>query len=173
MNHDRLIPGKGMKLSLEVIIASLTDHATLRYFVVRKEITEQGDDPDDLVLGLLGAPAGDHPAIIPEQSIIHSTSWRFERQKTIVLTYLVYSDFAEFRDRPGKLLSLQGAAITGGSDPARPRPKQIAEEHVVAHGIRHISHLVKQDNRNLREVLAPRSIRVFEEMDSLLAGRLC
>jgi hypothetical protein len=173
MNHDYLIPGNGMKLCLEVIVASLNDNENLRYFVLRQDITEHGDDPDDLVLGLLDAPANDHPAVSPQKCIIHSTSWRFERQKTIVLTYLVYSDCAEFRDSPVKLLSLRELAITSGKDPARPRPLHIAEEHVVAHGIRHISHLIKQDNRKMRELLAPRSLRVFQEMSSLLAGRLC
>lgn len=164
---------QGMKLSLELIIASLADRSSLRYFVMRQDISSGEQDPDALVLELLDSPQHGIPSIARKNCFVHSTSWRYEPRQTVVLTYFVYSDLHSFRKNPGRLLRLQDAAIPASSDPTRPRPAHIAEEHVVAHGIRHLSHLVKDNSQNVRSILAPQSIQILQEMESRLAGRLC
>jgi hypothetical protein len=163
---------EGMLLSLEVIVASLADRSTLRYFVRKEDITRWESDPDEIVQELLQSPEYDISTSARQNCIVHSTSWRFEPHQTIVLTYFVYSDLPMFRKNSGKLLSLHDAAISGGDDPAKPRPARIDEEHVVTHGIRHISHLVKEGSQNMLRILTPESIKAFQTINSLLAGRL-
>ena len=162
----------GMKLSLEVIVASLVDHSTVRYFILTEDITKWENDPDKIVLELLDSPECEFPSIAKKNCFVHSTSWRFEPHQTIVLTYFVYSDLLMFRNKGCKILSLEDAVICTSSIPHVPRPPEIAEEHVVAHGIRHLSHLVKNNCQNVCSILAPQSIQVFQDMDSVLAGRI-
>jgi len=162
----------GMKLTLEVIFASLTDGAAVRYSVRSEDITGREKDPDDIVHELLDALGCGITAEGDKRCFIHSTSWRFEPRRTVVLTYFVYSDAPLFTEQNDKLLLLTQAAISGGDCPERPRPRHIAEEHVVAHGIRHLSHLVKNNAQNVRGILAPTSILVFQEMESVMAGRI-
>jgi len=163
----------GMKLSLEVIVASLADQTTVRYFILNEDITDWEYDPDKIVLELLDSPKCDFSAIAKKNCFVHSTSWRFEPHQTIVLTYFVYSDLFMFRKNGGKLLSLNDAVISSSDKPCVPRPMKIAEENVVSHGIRHLSHLVKSNSQNVRSILAPESIQVFMDMESHLAGRIC
>ena len=164
---------KGMQLSLEVILATLTDQSTIRYCVLNEDITGWEHDPDKIVLELLESPEYDIPTIARENCFIHSTSWRYEPHQTVVLTYFVYSDVLMFRENGGKLLPLYDATISVSDDPTKPRPARIDEEHVVTHGVRHISHLVKEGSQNILRILTPDSIQSFQAIDSLLAGRLC
>lgn len=168
-----MIRHNGMKLSLEVIVASLADQSTVRYFVRKENITQWETDPDEIVLELLQSPEYDISTGARQNCIVHSTSWRFEPHQTIVLTYFVYSDMPMFSKNSGKLLSLHDATFSVGADPAKPRPARIDEEHVVTHGIRHISHLVKAGSQNILRILTPDSIQAFQTIDSVLAGRVC
>lgn len=171
-SHSK-IKSTGMKLSLEVIVASLADQSTVRYFILNEDITGCEYDPDKIVLDMLDSPDCKFPTIAKNNCFVHSTSWRFEPHQTIVLTYFVYSDLYMFRENTGKLLSLQDAVISSGSEPNTPRPPRIAEDHVVSHGMRHLSHLVKNNIQNVCRILAPESITAFLNLDSQLAGKIC
>jgi hypothetical protein len=46
---QKMTKQKGMRLSLEVIFATLTDQSTVRYFIINKEITGWEYDPDKIV----------------------------------------------------------------------------------------------------------------------------
>lgn len=163
---------QGMTLSLEIILSSLASPATVRYAVMREDISARENDPDRIVNELLESfPCGISPET-RNSCFIHSTSWRFDPPKTVVLTYFVYSDQDLFENIPGKLLCLRNAVLCSGNTPQAPRPAEISEENVVAHGLRHLSHLVKQNSQNLRSILAPESIRTFLDMEIGMAGRI-
>jgi hypothetical protein len=167
-----LIGHSGMKLSLEIMVASLADSSTVRYFVVREDITGWECDPDKIALELLDSPELDFPEEVKNNCFVHSTSWRFEPRQTIVLTYLVYSDLLLFRKNPGKLLSLHDTAISSSNHLHIPRPPEITETHVLSHGIRHLSQLVKNNCQNVRSILTPQSLQIFQEMEGDLSGRI-
>ncbi len=170
--QNRYLPGKGMKICLEVIVAALSSQSTLCYSVTRHDVSGITDDPVHLVQEFLKNAEYKHLSIPPDQCIIHSTSWRYEADRTVVLTYVVYTDSAVFHDGSCKVLNLHEAHSPADSTPARPRPANIAESHVVSHGIRHISHLVQRDTK-MHKVLSSASIQAFQIMESALAGRIC
>jgi hypothetical protein len=168
----REAPGSGMELCLEVIIASLTDRSEVRYCVIRRSISHRTEDPDDLVHEILAEKGPGRPAVPLDTCIIHSTSWRYESRNRIVLTYLVYSDSALFSKDGCPLLSLAHHAASPGGSPTRPRPDTITVEQVVVHGIRHLSHLVRQDSPGFLSRLSPASIDALRAMESRPAGRI-
>lgn len=167
-----ILPNVGMKLILEVIFASLIQGGSVRYSVITEEITGHDKDPDDIVQGMMEMKGCGGPAGGSGHCFVHSTSWRYEPERTIVLTYLVYSDLPLFKEREGKTLPLDRASISRSDSLERPRPHRIDEEHVVAHGIRHLGHLVRQNVQNVCAILSPDSIAVLREMEITLAGRL-
>lgn len=105
LQSQNLTKKKGMKLSLEVVLASLVDRSTVRYFIINKEITGWEYDPDKVVLELLASPECDMPLVSRKNCIVHSTIWRFKPHQTVVLTYFVYSDLPMFRKNSGKLVT--------------------------------------------------------------------
>jgi hypothetical protein len=171
-NRNEFFPDGGMKVCLEIIVATLSGQSALRYSVARHDVSDMADDPDQLVMDFLQNPKVNQPKIPADHCIIHSTSWRYEANRTVVLTYIVYSDSTIFHNGSCKVLSLLETHIPEGSTPARPRPTHIAESHVVWHGILHISHLVQRDEK-MRKMLTASTLLAFQSMDSTLAGRIC
>jgi hypothetical protein len=58
------------------------------------------------------------------------------------------------------------------TDPKKPRPAEIREQDVLAHGIRHVTFLVRYSaDRRIAEVLSPQSLAFFQSMCAQLAGR--
>lgn len=163
---------QGMTLSLEIILSSLAGPAAVRYAVLREDISGRENDPDRIVGELLESPPCGISPETRNSCFIHSTSWRFDPPRTLVLTYFVYSDRDLFENNPGKMLRLRDAVLSSGSTPQTPRPAEIAEENVVAHGLRHLGHLVRQNSQSIRDILTPESIRTFQNMEIGLAGRI-
>jgi hypothetical protein len=160
-----------MKVRLEIFLATLVGDTTVRYVVHRHDITHKPRNPDDLVLDLTLNTNTGPVTLSRKHCYIHSTSWRYERDGSIILTYFVYSDRMAFQDNIGSVLNLEDVTITVSEDATRPRPAVLMEEQIVAHGIRHLSYLAKTANRNLLDVISPESLRRFNAMESLLAGK--
>jgi len=160
-----------MKVNLEIFLVTLVGDTSVRYVVLRHDITYKPLNPDDLVRDFtFNTKAG--PALVSRKNCyVHSTSWRYEQDGSIVLTYLVYSDRMEFQDSTGTVLKLEDVAVTVSQDATRPRPAILMEEQIILHGIRHLSYLAKTANRNLLDVLSPESLLRFKAMESLLAGK--
>jgi hypothetical protein len=160
-----------MKVRLEIFLATLAGDTTVRYVVHRHDITHKPRNPDDLVLDITFNTNAGPVTISRKHSYIHSTSWRYERDGSIILTYFVYSDRMEFQGDVGSVLRLEDVSTTVSEDATRPRPAVLMEEQIVAHGIRHLSYLAKTNNCNLLDVISPDSLRRFKAMDGLLAGK--
>jgi hypothetical protein len=161
----------GMNVGLEVFLVNLAGENAVRYIVLRQDITRNGRNPDDLVLNLIFDTEAVPVGISRKHCYIHSTSWRYERDGSIMLTYLIYSDRMEFQDNVGSVLKLEDVSATVSEDATRPRPAVLMEKQIVVHGIRHLSYLAKTNNRNLLDVISPDSLRRFQAMESLLAGK--
>ena len=173
MNAQKeFLPYRGIKVCLEIIVAGLIGRSVLQYSVTRHYISDMEGDPDQLVVNFLQNPKFKHPKLPLDHCIIHSTSWRYERNKTLILTYIVYSDSVVFNNEACQMLNLKEKHIPEGSTPARPRPQEITDSHVVWHGILHISHLVQRD-KTMRKILNDTTLLAFQSMGSALAGRLC
>jgi len=167
----RVASKESMKVNLEIFLVTLVGDTSVRYVVNRHDITHRPRNPDDLVQEFTFDTKTGSVLVSKKNCYVHSTSWRYEQDGSIVLTYLVYSDRMEFQDGAGTILKLEDVAVTVSEDPARPRPAVLREEQIVLHGIRHLSYLAKTGNRNLLDGLTPESLRRFKAMDSLLAGK--
>lgn len=158
--------GSAARVSLEVFIVSpAVGSQTIRYVRRATDLSKRTSDPD--------AVARELASSIATPAILHSTSWRWEKDGTIVLTYLAYCEHAEFRGVEPVQLGWDRLAPPAATDPQHPRPAEIREEDVVSHGLRHLSFLVRyaRDGR-LAAALSPHSLTFFRAMCGQLAGRL-
>jgi len=133
---------------------------------VQAEIFVVWFNEDDQVLELTGpcgaAPwyieleATDHPVTVVERivraalgspKLIHSTSWRRDRD-AVILSFVVVIDAADV----GAMGSVAiGRAALARSE-ATAAPRAIASEQVVEHGLRHLAWLAKDDPVVSREL---------------------
>jgi hypothetical protein len=157
---------KPASVSLEVfIVAPAADREAIRYVRRITQLSNGSADPDTVARELTSG--------IAKPAILHSTSWRWEKDGTIILTYLAYCEDAEFRGVEPVQLPWNRLAPPAATDPQHPRPAVIREEDVISHGLRHLSFLIRyaRDGR-LAAALSPRSLTFFKAMCGQLAGRL-
>jgi hypothetical protein len=133
----------------------------LRYVHARGELTG-GQNPDGLAKSLAADSA-------PELAVIHSTSWRWEEDGRIVLTYLAWAKDGALSPRAAAIPALKPP---GPTDPLKPRPKEIHELDPLAHGLRHVAFLARQTDGGVAAALGPRSTRVLLRFEPEVAGRL-
>lgn len=154
-----------MKVRLEVFLIRLAmDADAVRYAKRSVDLSGQSVDPDSAARESIQG----HGAT----ALLHSTSWRWEKDGTIVLSYLAYFEQAEFGGLETRQLNWNEFAPPPATDPQRPRPREIREQDVLAHGLRHLSFLLRhaRDGR-LAASLSPRSQAFFQTMCGQLAGR--
>jgi hypothetical protein len=162
----RMRDSKLASVSLEVfIVAPVADGEAIRYVRRITQLSNGSADPDAVARGLTSG--------IAKPTILHSTSWRWEKDGTIILTYLAYCEDAEFKGAEPVQLPWDQLAPPAATDPQRPRPFEIREVDVISHGLRHLSFLIRyaRDGR-LAAGLLPRSASFFRAMCGQLAGRL-
>jgi hypothetical protein len=122
---------KPASVSLEVFVVSpAAGGETIRYVRRMTVLSNRTRDPDTVARELAGGT--EKPAIL------HSTSWRWEKAGTIVLTYLAYCENAEFRGVEPVQLAWDSLMPPLATDPQHPRPAEIREEDVLSHGLRHL-----------------------------------
>ena len=93
----------------------------------------EGATPDDSALALSGAATFG--------SVCHSTSWRHVAPSTLVLTYAALPD-----PEPAlPAVPLRSPAVLSSGDALRPGPADLHEHHVVAHAVRHLAMLSRED----------------------------
>jgi len=128
------------------------------------DLSRDSSDPDTVARGLI-APGCD-------AAILHSTSWRWEKNGTLILTYLAFSEAPECRSAEPSRLRWSELVPPQSTDPKKPRPAEIREQDVLAHGIRHLTFLVRYStDKRIVEALSPRSLSFFQSMCAQLAGR--
>jgi hypothetical protein len=136
------------------LIAARFEGDRLRYQVGRQPCAT-GIDPDDTARA---ATAWRFPDIPLRRVVVHSTSWRYEHG-TLVLTYLAYSDELPFDTLP-QVLPRETEAV--GTSVAS----------VVAHAIRHLAFLSRQEPENYARAISPETLGHLARIDPVVAGRI-
>ncbi|WP_380165038.1 hypothetical protein [Jannaschia sp. R86511] len=120
-------------LGYRVLRAALTGRsspdevATASYRAARASGAERADGAD-------GADGAD-------VQVLHSTSWRYEPGRGVVLTYAALPD----PDPTAPGTTLVDPAVVSSGDPLRPAPDLLHGHHVVAHAVRHLAELARRD----------------------------
>jgi hypothetical protein len=157
--------GNGARVNLELFMVNPSEGETIAFGRRWTELKQDTADPDTVARSLV-AP-GCSPAIL------HSTSWRWEKSGTLVLTYLAFSEDPECLSAETSRLPWKDIFQPQSTDPQKPRPVEIRELDVLSHGIRHLTFLVRySQDRRIAEAISPRSRQFFLRMCGQLAGRL-
>ncbi|MEV5413044.1 hypothetical protein AB0K60_29935 [Thermopolyspora sp. NPDC052614] len=94
-----------------------------------------GESPDQAARRLAGIPAD------ATHTVVHSTSWRYQPEGRIVLTYAICPD-----PRPClPAIPLPELRVARGGGPAEPTPERLRPEHVAAHAVTHLALLLSTD----------------------------
>jgi hypothetical protein len=153
------------KVTLELFLVNPSDGQTVVYGRRTADLSQNSSDPDTVARRLLVSRC--RPAIL------HSTSWRWEKNGTLVLTYLAFSEDSGCLAAEPSRLSWTELLPPQSTDPEKPRPAEIREQDVLSHGIRHLTFLVRySQDRRIAEALSPSSRKFFLRMCGQLAGRL-
>jgi hypothetical protein len=156
--------GQQPKVILELFLASPSNDQTIAYGVKTANLSRNSSDPDTVARSLLAKDCS--PAIL------HSTSWRWEKNGTLVLTYLAFSEDPKCGRAEPSRLAWSELLPPQTTDPRKPRPAVIRQEDVLSHGIRHITFLIRySQDRRIAEALSPKSVKFFRSMCGQLAGR--
>jgi hypothetical protein len=152
------------KVTLELFTVNPGDGKQIAYGRSSADLSKTSADPDTVARGLI--VSGCTPAIL------HSTSWRWEKNGTLVLTYLAFSEDSNCLASEPSRLSWDELVPPQSTDPQKPRPAEIREQDVLSHGIRHLTFLVRySQDRRIADVLSPQSREFFLSMCGQLAGR--
>jgi hypothetical protein len=159
---------------LELFWVHLNSEGAACYARQEIPLTSMDENPDDLINRLIESNAPGLPVLHSNPPLIHSTSWRHEPGGRVVLTYLVFAREIYFKLLEPRLLDLRRIPPSRSRSTRQPRPLQIHEEQVVAHGLRHLSYLAKQSPvRRFDAILGRRTRKVLASLEPQLAGKFC
>lgn len=151
-------------VAVEVFAVAVTgaENAGLEYMRLEGAL-EGGLNPDDRARGLASQAT-------EELRLIHSTSWRWELDGRIVLTYLAWAGDGGLA---GGARPLPELAPPGQTDPLHPRPAEIRELDPLAHGLRHLAFLLRTDiDGSVAEALGPRACVELKRFEPTVAGEM-
>jgi hypothetical protein len=132
-------------------------------FTRREGELERGANPDGRARNLGETDAG-------EIVLLHSTSWRWEPDGRIVLTYLAWAKDGSLRETSRRLPKL---SPPGPTDPRNPRPAEIRELDPLAHGLRHLAFLLRTSRDGVvAAALGPRAAAALTKLQPEVAGEL-
>lgn len=161
-----------MLLSIELFIASLRDNEIV-YSRSSFEISKASADTDDLVTDYIKVNFSPVINVDSGNYLLHSTSWRYDHNGRITLTYILYSDYLNLQTPDTKLLSLKKLVLAHSTNARRPRPGVITEENVLAHALRHLGFLVQTDKKDIfMKAMKQASYETFKKVFADLAGKL-
>jgi hypothetical protein len=159
-----------VRVILEVFVCAAESDEKVRYCRLQTEMTYRHCDPDDIVCEALS-----DIGLQPDQSgcCAHSTSWRYDSGQTL-LTYLVWVPLRDMSALDTRVLELSRVTYPAAEGPLKPRPRDIREEHVLVHGLRHLRFLVENQPAcvNTRVIAAAEVFNVLQRMPPAVAGRL-
>lgn len=136
------------------LIAARVEGDRLRFMVDRRDWVT-GTDPDDVAAKGMSDL---FPALPRDRVVLHSTSWRY-RDAILTLTYLGYSDDLPLSALP---LALPPDARANGDD----------ADSVVAHAIRHLAFLTRQEPGKYTRPLSDGTVAFLSRVEPDVAGRI-
>jgi hypothetical protein len=154
-------PERGTRVAVEVFRVGLAAGSEGLVFSRSEGPLENGENPDVRARGLAVHGGGG-------LALVHSTSWRWEPDGRIVLTYLAWMKDVGKEARP--LPALPPPAPT---DPLHPRPAEIRELDPLAHGLRHLAFLLRtSEDGAVAAALGPRGVEAVRRFALDVAGEL-
>ena len=161
-----------MKTILEIYYLRLVLNR-VRYQRKEVNVSRKGSDPDRVIWSLIRQNQhGASEEAEEHQFVIHSTSWRYERPRKVVLTYIAYSDELTFEKGNWKSLSLKQLGQVNKKS-RKPPSRAALEKKVVSHAMRHIAFLIKTDDGiDFKTAMRPETMEAFENLWVSLAGRI-
>ena len=156
------VPAGATRVSVEVFRVGLDGRGGLAF--TRSEAPlRDGLNPDDRSRSLAADDPGDLAAL-------HSTSWRWEKDGRIVLTYLAWMKDGRVGREARPLPPLRPP---GPTDPLHPRPAEMRELDPLAHGLRHLAFLLRtgHDGR-LAEAIGEKAASALRALEPAVAGEL-
>jgi hypothetical protein len=146
------------RVAVEVFSVALAGEKVV--FARREGALRAGANPDGRARDLA---AGDI-------ALIHSTSWRWEKDGRIVLTYLAWAKDGSLTDGARPLPALAPPSRT---DPLHPRPAEIRDLDPLAHGLRHLAFLLRTSRDGaVAAALGPRAAEALAKLEPAVAGEL-
>jgi hypothetical protein len=161
-----------MKCYLEIFVTSFEGDEHIRYSRMVIDISDDASNPDDIVQELVNPPLDNMPKLSGSRYISHSTSWRYEYDGSIYLTYLVFSEGADFSRSTSEILPVHDMIVPRGGAPERPRPADIHEKYIISHGMRHLAYLVDDTDGIYQSMLSSKSLLLFGKVGLSLAGKI-
>ena len=161
-----------MKTILEIFYVRVMGK-NVRYQRRQTNLNRRGGNPDARIRSLIQEKRRTESGEVDEKEfVVHSTSWRYEQPKKIILTYVAYSDELNFKRGKVHTLSLQRLrTITKNSK--KPASKDEVERKIVSHAMRHIAFLIQTgDQDDFKSALKPETVKVFEKLWVGLAGKV-
>jgi hypothetical protein len=162
--------GTSIQVMVELFRVALVDQETIRYRRDMRALDPRG--PDTALADLMKGPS----FLAGTPAIIHSTSWRYQEDGTVVLTYLAFGEGlaprAEARPEV-RTVRQRDLPQLGTTDPDKPRPPTIKYEDVLAHGLRHLALLARRTgNDAFAKRLGLRSRNFFASLEPEVAGEI-
>jgi hypothetical protein len=151
------------RVAVEVFGVGLGGNGDGLAFTRREGPLENGENPDPRARHLV--EEGAQPI-----ALIHSTSWRWEPDGRIVLTYVAWVKEGTLGRAARPLPKLVAPAPV---DPQRPRPAEIRELDPLAHGLRHLAFLLRASRDGaMARALGPSAVAALERLEPEVAGEL-
>ncbi len=132
------------------------------------------EKPDAIVRQYYQSHFGRSAPVIGERCIMHQTSDHFDSSGDVFLTYILYSDDFDFRDLGVPRISWRDAFALAYrlSEP----DVSSSETGILAHGLRHIAWLVKNDSIGpdglYQKCCNPMTVLRFQKFPVGLAGEV-
>ena len=163
-----------VRVRVELFQVALVADGKLSF--LRQSAALDARGPDVAVAELQHSADGGAPFFDGKPTIVHSTSWRFESEGIVVLTYLAFGERLGPR-APGRkdvrTMSWQELPGLGPTDPDKPRPAVLLHEDVLAHGLRHLALLARRvGNDRFAERLSKSSRAFFAAIEPAIAGKI-
>ena len=151
------------RVAVEVFGVGLAGSGDGLAFTRREGPLEKGENPDPRAFQL--AEEGGQ-----QLALIHSTSWRWEPDGRIVLTYVAWVKESTLGPAARSLPTL---AAPRPVDPLRPRPPEIRELDPLAHGLRHLAFLLRTSRDGaMARALGPQATAALQKLEPDVAGEL-
>jgi hypothetical protein len=162
-----------VRVVVELFQVALLDGEKVQFLRRQAPLDVRGPD---VAVAALQTGAGGAGFLDGPPAIVHSTSWRFESDGRVVLTYLAFGERSSRRAATlDEVTTLPWAELPGlgPTDPDRPRPAVLHHEDVLAHGLRHLALLARRKgNAAFADRLTERARAFFATIEPEIAGQI-